>query len=106
MLNIFLTGEDMHTATAVAIFGEKGKDKKYRKIAKAINFALAYGGSAEEMCMDCDSLETITIPAGVSEIPADAFYGCYGLKSVSLPHETCFFCSVQCHILIPRKSCR
>lgn len=54
MLNIFLTGEDMHTATAVAIFGEKGKDKKYRKIAKAINFALNYGGTAYTIANNLD----------------------------------------------------
>ena len=46
MLNVFLTNEDMHTTTAVAIFGEAGHDKKYRKIAKAINFSMNYGGSA------------------------------------------------------------
>lgn len=45
MLNVFLTNEDMHTTTAVAIFGEAGHDKKYRKIAKCVNFSLNYGGS-------------------------------------------------------------
>ena len=45
MLNVFLTNEDMHTTTAVAIFGEDGHDKKYRKIAKCVNFSLNYGGS-------------------------------------------------------------
>lgn len=54
MLNIFLTGEDMHTATAVAIFGEKGKDKKYRKIAKAVNFALNYGGGSYTISNNLD----------------------------------------------------
>ena len=54
MLNIFLTGEDMHTSTAVAIFGEKGKDKKYRKIAKAINFAMAYSGNEYTVANNLD----------------------------------------------------
>ena len=54
MLNIFLNDEDMHTATAVAIFGEAGHDKKYRKIAKAINFALNYGGSAYTVAKNLD----------------------------------------------------
>ena len=54
MLNIFLTGEDMHTSTAVAIFGEAGHDKKYRKIAKAINFAMAYQGNEYTVANNLD----------------------------------------------------
>ena len=54
MLNIFLTGEDMHTSTAVAIFGEDGHDKKYRKIAKAINFAMAYQGNEYTIANNLD----------------------------------------------------
>ena len=54
MLEIFLTGEDMHTSTAVAIFGEAGHDKKYRKIAKAINFALSYSGNEYTVANNLD----------------------------------------------------
>ena len=54
MLDIFINDEDMHTATAVAIFGEDGHDKKYRKIAKAINFALNYGGTAFTIASNLD----------------------------------------------------
>lgn len=54
MLNVFLTGEDMHTTTAVAIFGEKGHDKKYRKIAKSVNFALNYSGNEYTLANNLD----------------------------------------------------
>lgn len=68
MLNIFLTGEDMHTATAVAIFGEKGKDKKYRKIAKAVNFAMAYSGNEYTLSNSLD------IPVEEARVYVDAYY--------------------------------
>ena len=68
MLNIFLTGQDMHTSTAVAIFGEAGHDKKYRKIAKAINFAMAYSGNEYTVANNLD------IPIEEARGYVDAYY--------------------------------
>lgn len=48
-LNAFMHGEDVHLATAKAMFGEaavKENKKKYRSIAKGLNFSMQYGGSA------------------------------------------------------------
>lgn len=47
MLAAFRAGQDIHTATAAAIFGVKPEDvtKQMRRRAKAINFGLIYGMS-------------------------------------------------------------
>jgi DNA polymerase-1 len=47
MLAAFRAGQDIHTATAVAIFGVKPEDvtKQMRRRSKAINFGLIYGMS-------------------------------------------------------------
>lgn len=48
-LQAFIHGEDVHLSTAKAMFGEeavKQNKKKYRSIAKGLNFSMQYGGSA------------------------------------------------------------
>lgn len=54
-LQAFINGEDVHLATAKAMFGEeavKQNKKKYRSIAKGANFGLQYGGSWRVMKTD------------------------------------------------------
>lgn len=49
-LNAFMNGEDVHLSTAKAMFGEeavKQNKKKYRSIAKGLNFSMQYGGSPQ-----------------------------------------------------------
>jgi DNA polymerase-1 len=45
-IDAFLNDEDIHKATAVAIWGKKNYNKELRKAAKAINFGLLYGTGA------------------------------------------------------------
>ena len=47
-INAFLNGEDLHRATAIAIWNDPGK----RKAAKAINFGLLYGKTATGLAAD------------------------------------------------------
>lgn len=47
-VNAFLNGEDLHTATAIAIWNDPSK----RKAAKAINFGLLYGKTATGLAAD------------------------------------------------------
>jgi DNA polymerase-1 len=42
-IDAFLNNEDIHAATAVALWGEENYNKDARKKAKTINFALLYG---------------------------------------------------------------
>lgn len=44
MTDAFIKGEDIHTRTSLELFSSK--DKKLRRVAKVINFGLAYGMSA------------------------------------------------------------
>ena len=46
LLKAFNDGEDIHTRTAISIFGSSDKDK--RAIAKSINFGLIYGMGANK----------------------------------------------------------
>lgn len=45
-IKAFNTGQDVHKATAVRIFGEENYCKEARKRAKAANFGILYGSSA------------------------------------------------------------
>lgn len=45
-IKAFLNGEDIHEATAKAVWGEENYDKDKRKAAKALNFGLLYGMTA------------------------------------------------------------
>ena len=47
LLKAFNDGEDIHTRTAISIFGSSDKDK--RAIAKSINFGLIYGMGANKL---------------------------------------------------------
>ena len=48
LINSFLNGEDIHSATAIEVFSLKNKtpSQKERRAAKAINFGLIYGISS------------------------------------------------------------
>jgi len=48
-INAFLSGGDIHKATAVTMWGEENYTKERRKAAKAINFGLVYGISAKSL---------------------------------------------------------
>lgn len=48
-VNAFLTGSDVHKATAVACFGEENYDKQKRRMAKVVNFGKIYGMSPQSM---------------------------------------------------------
>lgn len=45
-INAFNTGQDVHKATAIKIFGEENYCKEARKKAKAASFGILYGASA------------------------------------------------------------
>lgn len=45
-INAFNTGQDVHKATAIRIFGEENYCKEARKKAKTANFGILYGSSA------------------------------------------------------------
>lgn len=45
-INAFNTGQDVHKATAIKIFGEQSYCKEARKKAKAASFGILYGSSA------------------------------------------------------------
>jgi DNA polymerase-1 len=48
LINSFLNGEDIHSATAIEVFSLKNKtpSQDERRAAKAINFGLIYGISS------------------------------------------------------------
>lgn len=50
LMDALLSGKDMHTITCKALFGMRPdyekEFKKYRKLAKIVNFAIQYGGGA------------------------------------------------------------
>lgn len=48
-IDAFLNDEDIHKATAVAIWGEENYSKEMRKKAKEINFGLIYGTGADSL---------------------------------------------------------
>lgn len=48
-IKAFLNGDDIHKATAVAIWGEENYTKEMRRAAKAINFGLLYGTGANSL---------------------------------------------------------
>jgi DNA polymerase I len=51
LVRIFNTGEDIHTATASAVFKKEPKDitSEERQIGKGVNFLTAYGGGAAKL---------------------------------------------------------
>lgn len=51
LVRIFNTGEDIHTATAAAVFKKDPKDitSEERQIGKGVNFLTAYGGGAAKL---------------------------------------------------------
>lgn len=53
-INAFLNNEDVHKATAVAIWGEENFSPAKRKAAKTVNFGIIYGTSAKSLA---ESLE-------------------------------------------------
>ena len=48
-IKAFLDNDDIHKATAVAIWGEENYNKEMRRAAKAINFGLLYGTGAASL---------------------------------------------------------
>lgn len=44
-MQAFLTGEDPHKQTAIAVWGKENYNKDYRKMAKILNFSQMYGGN-------------------------------------------------------------
>lgn len=53
LLKAFREGIDIHSVTAFALFGKlAGKDDPLRKIAKAVNFGLAYGEGEEALAIN------------------------------------------------------
>ena len=66
LINAFLNDEDIHTRTAIFIFGgtpEEVKANGKRNIAKTINFLISYGGSSY----------TLAARLGISEDEAESF---------------------------------
>ena len=63
LISSFLRGEDIHTKTACEVFGVKPEDvsPEMRRVAKVINFGIAYGmspfGLAKELNIDRHSAE-------------------------------------------------
>ncbi|MFZ8831135.1 MAG: DNA polymerase I [Thermodesulfobacteriaceae bacterium] len=63
LISSFLRGEDIHTKTACEVFGVKPEDvsQEMRRVAKVINFGIAYGmssfGLAKELNIDRHSAE-------------------------------------------------
>lgn len=51
-VNAFKNGEDIHKATAVAIWGAENYDKSKRKKAKSANFGILYGMTARNFAAD------------------------------------------------------
>ncbi|MBQ4151099.1 MAG: DNA polymerase I [Clostridia bacterium] len=54
MIGAFLSGEDIHTSTAAAVFGvpQSAVTSELRKRAKAVNFGIVYGIGAFSLAMD------------------------------------------------------
>ena len=54
MINAFLSGEDIHSSTAAAVFGVplSAVTSELRKRAKAVNFGIVYGIGAFSLAMD------------------------------------------------------
>lgn len=69
-LQAFINGEDVHLATAKAMFGEdavKANKKKLRSVAKGLNFSMQYGGSAAGLARVAD------IPMDEAQAQYDAY---------------------------------
>lgn len=64
MLAMFDQGGDIHTLTAVELFGDGSK--RMRQIAKTMNFLIFYGGGADKLVFSCARM-------GVNISRADAF---------------------------------
>lgn len=52
LIKTFLENGDPHKATAIALWGEENYSKEKRKAAKAINFGLIYGKTAQSFAED------------------------------------------------------
>ena len=80
LLEAFNKGLDIHTQTAVKIFGEEQAASK-RNIAKSINFGLLYGMGARKLG------ETLGIPAKEAKVYIESYFKAFGsvkeyLKSI------------------------
>jgi DNA polymerase-1 len=70
LIEIFETGEDIHTATGQRVFGVKPKDltTKHRSAAKMINYGLAYGMGAPGLA------ERLNVPRTEAEEIMEAYF--------------------------------
>ena len=78
MMKAFIDGEDIHTTTAANVFGVSNEevDRDQRRIAKAVNFGIAYGQSAFGLS------QTLRIPRGQAKEIIDTYFEKFpGIKS-------------------------
>ena len=67
LVNAFNSGADIHTQTAIEIFGKEEAQEK-RNIAKSINFGLLYGMGAKKLG------ETLGIPAKEAKVYIEKYF--------------------------------
>ncbi len=78
MMKAFIDGEDIHTTTAANVFHITNDevDRDQRRIAKAVNFGIAYGQSAFGLS------QTLRIPRGQAKEIIDTYFEKFpGIKS-------------------------
>ena len=80
LVNAFNDGLDIHTQTAVKIFGEE-EAKEKRNVAKSINFGLLYGMGSRKLG------ETLGIPAKEAKVYIESYFEAFSsvkdyLKSI------------------------
>ena len=64
--------------------GDRQRDREYCNCVTAVR--VAYGSRIGTNAFNsCFSLQSLTIPSGVTSISTDAFYNCYSLRSVTIP---------------------
>lgn len=73
MLRAFSSGEDIHTATAVSVFGSKDA----RKQAKALNFGLIYGMGAPKLVDYARTMYGVSFSVREAEYYIRQFFGKY-----------------------------
>ena len=81
LVNAFNSGADIHTQTAIQIFGEDEAQEK-RNVAKSINFGLLYGMGAKKLG------ETLGIPSKEAKVYIEKYFE-------SFPTIKSFMASVQ-----------